>query len=147
MPVEVHHKWKQDIATVTGSEISYPLIGDPNLEVAKRFGMLPANASDTGFRTAADNHTVRSVFVIGPDKRIKLTMTYPMSTGRDFGEVLRAIDSLQLTAGHKVATPADWRQGDDVIILPSLDEEAAREAFPGGWDARTPYMRVVPQPT
>ncbi|MEM1314542.1 MAG: peroxiredoxin [Pseudomonadota bacterium] len=145
-PVATHREWKRDIEAVTGVDVAYPLIGDPNLAVAKLYGMLPADASDAGFRTAADNHTVRSVFVIGPDKRIKLTITYPMSTGRDFGEILRAIDSLQLTARHKVATPADWRQGDDVIILPSLDEAAARAAFPDGWEARTPYMRVVPQP-
>lgn len=146
-PVEQHLKWKRDIEEVTGQAVTYPLIADPVLKIAKLYGMLPANAPSTGFRSAADNQTVRSVFVIGPDKRIKLTITYPMSTGRDFNEILRAIDSLQLTASHKVATPADWRLGDDVIILPSVSDDVAAEAFPDGWRAPKPYLRVVPQPS
>ncbi len=146
-PVESHQSWTRDIEETQGVAMNYPLIADPALQIAKRYGMLPADASNSGPRTAADNHTVRSVFVIAPDKTIKLMITYPMSTGRNFGEILRVVDSLQLTATHKVATPADWCQGDDVIILPSLSDEAAREAFPAGWSAPRPYLRIVPQPS
>jgi len=146
-PIEAHVSWSKDIEETQGAKVTYPLIADPELKVAKLFGMLPADASAAAPRTAVDNHTVRCVFVIAPDKTIKLMIIYPMSTGRDFGEILRAVDSLQLTATHKVATPADWRQGDDVIILPALSDEAAREAFPKGWTAPKPYLRIVPQPS
>lgn len=146
-PVESHRSWSDDIEETQGAAVTYPLIADPKLEVAKRYAMLPAEASVNGPRTAADNHTVRSVFVIAPDKTIKLMITYPMSTGRNFKEILRVIDSLQLTATYKVATPADWHQGEDVIILPSLSDELARDAFPEGWSAPKPYLRIVPQPS
>jgi alkyl hydroperoxide reductase subunit AhpC len=146
-PVESHHAWKQDIVDVTGHAVSYPMIGDPDLAVAKLFGMLPADAGATSEgRTAADNATVRNVFVIGPDKRIKMTMTYPMTTGRNFPEILRVIDSLQLTAKHKVATPANWTQGEDVIITPAVSDEDAKAMFPSGWTAKKPYLRVTRQP-
>ncbi len=146
-PVEDHVAWARDIEEVCGHARNYPLIGDPSLEVAKLFDMLPANAGDTSEgRTPVDNATVRSVFVIGPDKTVKAMITYPMSTGRNFDEVLRLVDSCQLTARHSVATPVNWKQGEDVIIVPSVSDEAAREKFPDGWKAPKPYMRVVPQP-
>ena len=146
-PLEAHTIWSQDIKDTQGIAPNYPLIADKDLKVAKLYGMLPTDAGSTSDgRTAADNQTVRSVFVIAPDKTIKLFITYPMSTGRNFGEILRVIDSLQLTANHKVATPADWRQGEDVIILPSVSDEAAKEMFPNGWYAPKPYLRIVPQP-
>ena len=146
-PTESHLRWLDDIAEVTGWKPTYPLISDSHLRIARLFGMLPADASAEVPRNAMDNATVRCVFVIGPDRKIKLTLTYPMSTGRDFAEILRAIDSLQLTARHKVATPADWRRGDDVIILPSVSEEQARTDFPQGWRAPKPYLRIVAQPS
>ncbi|MEO1724277.1 MAG: peroxiredoxin [Pseudomonadota bacterium] len=146
-PIESHRQWTADIEETQAVRLSYPLIADPHLAVAKLFRMLPATANGAAkLRTAMDNHTARSLFVIGPDKMIKLVITYPMSTGRNFSEVLRVIDSLQLTAGHKVATPANWQQGDKVIILPSVPEEDARRAFPKGWEAPRPYMRIVDQP-
>jgi alkyl hydroperoxide reductase subunit AhpC len=146
-PVENHKKWAQDIADVMGTAPNYPMIGDTDLKVAKLYNMLPADTSGTAEgRTAADNATVRSVFIIGPDKQIKLILTYPMSTGRNFDEILRVLDSMQLTAKHKVATPVNWQRGEDVIIVPALNDEQAKEKFPGGWKTLKPYMRVVPQP-
>lgn len=146
-PVESHEKWAKDIETATGHAPNYPLIGDSELKVAKAYGMLPAEAgSNSVGRTAVDNQTVRNVFVVGPDKKIKLILVYPMSTGRNFDEILRVLDSVQLTAHHQVATPVNWRQGEDVIIVPSLSDESAREKFPEGWKATTPYLRIVPQP-
>ena len=146
-PVEDHVRWSRDIEETQGRAPNFPMIGDHDLAVAKLYGMLPAGAGDSAAgRTAADNATVRNVFVIGPDKRVKLVLVYPMSTGRNFAEILRALDSLQLTAKHQVATPADWRQGGDVIIVPSVSDEAARAKFPDGWRAPKPYMRIVPQP-
>lgn len=145
--VEDHKRWSKDIEDATGRAPNYPLIGDTDLKVAKLYGMIHPNASgDSKGRTAVDNATVRTVFVIGPDKRIKLMLIYPMSTGRNFEEVLRAIDSLQLTAKHGVATPADWKQGQDVIIATSVSDDQAKQKFPGGWRTVKPYMRVVPQP-
>ena len=145
--VEDHQRWKQDIKDATGGQVSYPMIGDTDLAVAKLYGMIHPNATGNAKgRTAADNATVRNVFVIGPDKKIKLIITYPMSTGRNFDEVLRVIDSLQLTATKSVATPANWKQGEDVIILASVSDEAAKEKFPGGWKTIKPYLRLVPQP-
>ncbi|MEM7508634.1 MAG: peroxiredoxin [Pseudomonadota bacterium] len=144
-PVEDHHRWKSDIATATGHDVSYPMIGDPDLKVAKLFDMLPASESADGARTPADNATVRSVFVIGPDKKIKLTLTYPMTTGRNFDEILRAIDSIQLTAKHKVATPANWQQGEDVIITPAVSNDEATEKF-GEFETVLPYLRKTKQP-
>ena len=145
--VEDHKRWAKDIAEATGNALNYPLIGDTNLEVAKLYDMIHPNASGNAKgRTAVDNATVRSVFMIGPDKKIKLMLTYPMSTGRDFNEVLRALDSCQLTAKHKVATPVNWKQGQDVIIVPSVSDEEAKKKFPDGWKAPKPYMRFVPQP-
>ncbi|MEL6279754.1 MAG: peroxiredoxin [Pseudomonadota bacterium] len=145
-PVENHNKWKADIKTVTGHDVDYPMIGDPDLKVAKLYEMLPAEAGETSEgRTPADNATVRSVFVIGPDKKIKLQLTYPMTTGRNFDEILRVIDSMQLTAKHKVATPAQWKQGDDVIITPAVSDEEAKEKF-GEWTAPVPYVRITKQP-
>ena len=145
--VEDHHAWAQDIEDVTGHALNYPLIGDPNLEVAKLFDMLPADAGDTSEgRTPVDNATVRSVFIIGPDKAVKAMITYPMSTGRNFDEVLRVVDSCQLTAKHAVATPVNWQPGEDVIIVPSVSDEEAREKFPDGWEAPKPYLRKVAQP-
>lgn len=145
--VEDHKRWKNDIKEVTGADVTYPMIGDSELEVAKLYGMIHPNATGGAKgRTAADNATVRNVYVIGPDKKIKLIITYPMSTGRNFDEVLRVIDSLQLTATKSVATPANWKQGDDVIILASISDEAAKEKFPGGWKTLKPYLRLVPQP-
>lgn len=145
-PVESHVKWKADIATATGHSVDYPLIGDKDLAVAKAFGMLPATDGDTSEgRTPADNATVRSVFVIGPDKKVKLVLTYPMTTGRNFNEILRAIDSMQLTAAHKVATPANWESGDDVIITPAVSDEEANEKF-GSFESVLPYLRKTKQP-
>ena len=145
--VEDHEKWSRDIEETQGHEVTYPLIGDTDLAVAKAFDMLHPNASgNAGERTAADNATVRSVFVIGPDKKVKAMITYPMSTGRNFDEVLRLLDSCQLTAKHKVATPVNWKQGEDVIIVPAVSDEEARQKFPLGWQSPKPYIRVVPQP-
>jgi alkyl hydroperoxide reductase subunit AhpC len=142
--VDDHLRWKKDIKDVTGADVQYPMIGDSQMTVAKLYGMIHPNASgDAKSRTAADNQTVRNVFVIGPDKKIKLIMTYPMSTGRNFDEILRAIDSLQLTATKSVATPADWKQGDQAIILASISDDAAKEKFPQGWKALKPYLRLV----
>ena len=142
-----HHAWKADIERSQGHAVRYPMIGDPDLEVAKLFDMLPAeDAGAAGDRTAADNQTVRSVFVIGPDKKVKLMLTYPMSTGRNFDEVLRVIDSMQLTADHKVATPVNWKPGEDVIILPAVSNEEAAKKYPEGWESPLDYIRVVPQP-
>ena len=146
-PVESHTKWKADIKTATGHEVDYPLIGDKNLEVAKLYDMLPAAAGDSSEgRTPADNATVRSVFVIGPDKKIRLVLTYPMTTGRNFAEILRAIDSIQLTAKHQVATPADWKQGEDVIITAAVSNEDAVKRF-GSFDTVLPYLRKTKQPS
>ena len=145
--VDDHNAWLNDIEETQGHAVNYPLIGDSNLEVAKLYDMIHPNASGTAKeRTPADNATIRSVFVIGPDKLIKLIITYPMSTGRNFDEVLRVLDSIQLTAQHKVATPVNWRNGEDVIIVPAVSDEAAREKFPDGWKAPKPYLRIVPQP-
>jgi thioredoxin-dependent peroxiredoxin len=146
-PVAQHAGWADDIAETQGVAPNYPLIGDADLSVAKLYDMLPATASgDPAQRTASDNQTVRNVFVIGPDKRIKLILVYPMTTGRNFDEVLRVIDSLQLTANHKVATPVNWRPGEDVIIVTSVSDEEARRTYPDGWRAPRPYLRIVPQP-
>ncbi|CAN5544775.1 peroxiredoxin [soil metagenome] len=145
--VDDHQRWKNDIKDVTGAVVNYPMIGDPDLSVAKLYGMIHPNATGVAKgRTAADNFTVRNVFIIGPDKKIKLILTYPMTTGRNFHEILRVIDSLQLTAKNSVATPANWKQGEDVIILGSVSDEAAKEKFPGGWKTIKPYLRLVPQP-
>ncbi len=146
-PVEDHARWAKDIEETQGAPVNYPMIGDPELKVAKLYDMLPADASgDPKTRTANNNATVRTVFIIGPDKKIKLMLFYPMSTGRNFGEILRVVDSLQLTARHKVSTPADWRQGQDVIISGSVNDEEAKKQYPGGWKAPKPYLRIVPQP-
>jgi thioredoxin-dependent peroxiredoxin len=146
-PVESHRKWEKDIHETQGHAVMYPMIGDPELTVAKLYDMLPATEAGTSEnRTAATNQTVRSVFVIGPDKKIKLTLTYPMATGRNFDEILRVIDSMQLTAKHKVATPANWRNGEDVIITAALSDADAKEKFPSGWKTIKPYLRVVAQP-
>ncbi len=146
-PVEDHRKWADDIADATGYRPNYPMIGDRDLNVAKQYGMLPAEApSDSAGRTPADNATVRTVFVIGPDKKIKLMLAYPMTTGRNFAEILRAIDSMQLTAKHQVSTPSDWKVGDDVIILPSVSDADAKAKYPGGFVTKKPYLRIVPQP-
>lgn len=146
-PVGNHEKWSKDIEETQGHAVNYPLIGDPELEVAKQFDMLPAGAGDTSEgRTAADNQTVRTVFLIGPDKKIKMQLTYPMSTGRNFDEVLRVLDSCQLTAKHQVATPVNWKPGEDVIIVPTVSNEDAGKKYPGGWKTLTPYLRIVPQP-
>ena len=145
--VEDHHAWSADIEETQGHAVNYPLIGDTNLEIAKRYDMLHPNASgDAKDRTPLDNQTVRSVFIIGPDKKIKATLAYPMSTGRNFDELIRLLDSCQLTAKHKVATPSNWKQGDDVIIVPAVSDEEAKEKFPNGWDSPKPYIRIVPQP-
>jgi alkyl hydroperoxide reductase subunit AhpC len=145
-PVGNHEKWSQDIKETQGYMPNYPMIGDADLKVSKAYGMLPAQADPSGPRTAADNMTVRNVFVIGPDKKIKLIIVYPMTTGRNFDEVLRVIDSLQLTAKHRVATPVNWKQGDDVIIAGSVNDEEAKKLYPQGWKAPRPYIRIVPQP-
>lgn len=142
-----HDEWMKDIEETQGHAVNYPLIGDSALEVAKLYDMIHPNASGAAkARNAADNATIRSVFVIGPDKLIKLIITYPMSTGRNFDEVLRVLDSIQLTARHKVATPVNWRQGENVIIVPAVSDEDAKEKFPDGWEAPKPYLRIVPQP-
>ena len=147
-PLDNHEKWARDIEETQGTALNYPIIGDPEFEVAKAYGMLPADVSgDPTARTPAQNQTVRNVFVIGPDKKIKLILVYPMTTGRNFDEVLRVIDSLQLTAEHKVSTPVNWQQGEDVIIAGSVTDEQAREIWPEGWEAPRPYIRIVPQPT
>ncbi|HSV28400.1 MAG TPA: peroxiredoxin [Candidatus Omnitrophota bacterium] len=146
-PVDSHAKWAKDIEETQGHAVNYPLIGDPDLKVVKLYDMLPDDAGDTAQgRTASDNATVRSVFVIGPDKKIKAMLTYPMSTGRNFDEVLRILDSCQLTREHQVATPVNWHPGDDVIIVPSMSDDEARQRFPDGWTAPRPYMRIVHQP-
>ena len=146
-PVDNHARWAKDIEETQGFLPSYPMIGDTDLKVAKLYGMLPASTSGVaGERTAADNMTVRTVFVIGPDKKIKLMIVYPMTTGRNFDEVLRVIDSMQLTAKHRVATPVNWRQGDDAIIAGSVSDDEAKTIYPSGWKAPKPYLRIVPQP-
>jgi alkyl hydroperoxide reductase subunit AhpC len=146
-PVGNHEKWAKDIEETQGAKVNYPLIGDSDLRVAKAYDMLPASAgSSSEGRTPADNATVRSVFIIGPDKKVKAMLTYPMSTGRNFDEVLRLLDSCQLTAKHTVATPVNWKPGEDVIIPPSVSDEQAKTKFPGGWRALKPYLRIVPQP-
>ena len=142
-----HLAWSKDIEETQGAAVNYPMIGDEDLAVAKLYGMLPAETSGSAEgRTAADNLTVRNVYVIGPDKQIKLMLTYPMATGRNFDEILRVIDSLQLTANHQVATPANWKHGEEVIIVPAVTDEAAKEKYPDGWRADKPYLRYVPQP-
>jgi alkyl hydroperoxide reductase subunit AhpC len=146
-PVDRHSGWAKDIEETQGTALNYPIIGDPDLAVAKLYDMLPAEASgDPTKRTAADNQTVRNVYVVGPDKKLKLILIYPMTTGRNFDEVLRVIDSMQLTAKHKVATPVNWKQGEDVIIAGSVSDEDARKTYPQGWKAPKPYLRIVPQP-
>jgi len=146
-PVDNHAAWAKDIAETQGTAPNFPMIADFDLKVAKLYGMLPADAPETcDGRTAADNATVRNVYVVGPDKKIKLVLSYPMSTGRNFDEVLRVLDSLQLTAKYKVATPANWKDGQDVIILTSVTDAEAKEKYPAGWKAIKPYLRVVPQP-
>jgi alkyl hydroperoxide reductase subunit AhpC len=146
-PVDDHEKWVGDIEETQGAKVTYPLIGDSDLNVAKLYGMLPANeGSSSAGRTAANNATVRNVYVVGPDKQVKLVISYPMSTGRNFDEILRVIDSLQLTAIHKVATPVNWKHGEDVIILPAVSDEDAKKTYPDGWKAPRPYLRIVPQP-
>ena len=146
-PVEDHKQWSQDILDVTGHKPSYPLIGDKELSVSKLYGMLPASLGNSSEgRTAVDNQTVRNVYIVGPDKKIKLILSYPMATGRNFDEILRVIDSLKLTAEHKVATPANWKQGGDVIIVPAVKDDEAKNLFPEGWQSIKPYLRVVKQP-
>jgi thioredoxin-dependent peroxiredoxin len=146
-PMENHEQWATDIEETQGHRPNYPIIADGDFQVSKLYGMLPAETEgDPTTRTPADNQTVRNVFVIGPDKKVKLVLVYPMTTGRNFDEVLRVIDSLQLTAQHKVATPAQWQQGDDVIIAGSVSDEDARETYPDGWDSPKPYIRIVSQP-
>jgi thioredoxin-dependent peroxiredoxin len=144
-PVDDHKRWAKDIEETQGKAPNYPIIGDSDLSVAKLYDMIHPNATG-GKRTAADNATVRSVFVVGPDKKVKLTLTYPMTTGRNFDEVLRVIDSIQLTAKHKVATPVNWKAGEDVIIAGSVSDEEAKQKYPGGWKSPKPYLRIVPQP-
>ena len=145
--VEDHESWSKDIEETQGHAVNYPLIGDTNLEIAKLYDMLHPNASgEAKDRTPVDNQTVRSVFVIGPDKKVKAMLTYPMSTGRNFDEILRILDSCQLTAKHKVATPVNWKQGEDVIIVPAVSNEEAKEKYPDGWTSPKPYIRIVPQP-
>ena len=147
-PVGSHKEWSKDIEETQGFAPNYPMIGDPELKVAKLYGMLPADAGETSEgRTAVDNQTVRNVYIIAPDKTVKLMISYPMSTGRNFHEVLRVLDSIQLTAKHQVATPVNWNDGDDVIIVPAVSDEAAKEKFPDGWKAPKPYLRIIPQPT
>ena len=145
--VSDHEKWSKDIENSQGHSVSYPLVGDPGLDVVKAFDMLPAeDGNSSEGRTAADNATARSVFLIGPDKKVKATLTYPMSTGRNFHEILRLLDSCQLTAKEQVATPVNWQQGDDVIILPAVSDDEAKEKYPEGWKTPLPYIRIVPQP-
>jgi len=146
-PVADHDRWKADIENTQGHKVAYPMIGDADLNVAKLYGMLPAEAGDTcAGRTAGTNATVRTVFMIGPDKKIKLMLVYPMTTGRNFDEVLRVLDSMQLTAKHQVATPANWKPGNDVIIVPAVSNEDAAKKYPAGWNTVLPYLRVVAQP-
>lgn len=146
-PVASHAKWADDIKETQGHAVNYPMIGDPTLAVSKAYGMLPAEAGDScDGRTAADNQTVRNVYVIGPDKKVKLVLMYPMTTGRNFDEILRVIDSLQLTAKHRVATPVNWKHGEDVIIAGSVSDDEAKTIYPNGWKAPKPYIRIVPQP-
>ena len=146
-PVSDHKKWVADIEETQGAKVNYPLIGDPELKIAKLYGMLPAEAGDTcQGRTPNDNATVRTVFIVGPDKKIKLQLSYPMSTGRNFDEILRVLDSLQLTAKHKVSTPVNWKPGEDVIISGAVSNEEAQKQYPAGWKAPKPYLRIVPQP-
>lgn len=146
-PVADHHRWAKDIEETQGHAVEYPMIGDPELKVAKAYDMLPEAAGSTSQgRTAADNATVRSVFIIGPDKKIKAMLTYPMSTGRNFDEVMRLLDSCQLTAKHKVATPVNWKHGEDVIIVPAVSDAEAKEKYPEGWKSPKPYIRIVKQP-
>jgi len=146
-PVDSHGKWVADIEETQGAVVKYPMIGDTDLAVAKLYNMLPAEEPGTSDgRTAATNATVRSVFIVGPDKKIKLMLTYPMTTGRNFDEILRVLDSMQLTAKHKVATPVNWKHGDDVIIAGSVSDDDAKKLFPDGWKAPKPYLRIVPQP-
>jgi len=145
--VDDHKRWSKDIEETQGHAPNYPMIGDRDLAIAKLYGMLPASASgDASGRTPMDNATVRNVYIVGPDKKVKLVISYPMSTGRNFAEILRALDSLQLTAKHQVATPVNWNDGDDVIIVPAVSNEAAKEKYPGGWQSPKPYIRIVPQP-
>ena len=145
--VRDHHEWMKDIEETQGHALNFPLIGDHDLKVAKLYGMLHPNAGDTAKgRTAVDNATVRTVFLIGPDKLVRATFAYPMSSGRNFDEVLRLLDSVQLTAKHKVATPVNWKRGEDVVIVPSVSEDEARKRFPNGWKAPKPYLRIVPEP-
>jgi thioredoxin-dependent peroxiredoxin len=147
-PIDNHSKWAQDIEETQGTAPNYPIIGDSDFNVSKLYGMLPEDvAGDPTSRTPADNQTVRNVFVIGPDKKVKLLLVYPMTTGRNFDEVLRVIDSLQLTASHKVATPAQWNPGDNVIIAGSVSDEDAKKTYPEGWESPRPYIRIVPDPT
>ena len=146
-PVADHQRWSKDIEETQGHAVTYPMIGDPELKVAKAYDMLPEESGTASQgRTAADNATVRSVFVIGPDKKVKAMLTYPMSTGRNFDEVVRILDSCQLTAKHKVATPVNWKQGQDVIIVPAVSDEDAKKTYPAGWKSPKPYLRIVPQP-
>ena len=146
-PVDRHAAWSKDIAETQGVEPEFPMIGDPDLSISKLYGMLPADAGETcEGRTAADNATVRNVYVVGPDKKVKLVLSYPMTAGRNFQEILRVIDSLQLTAKHRVATPADWKQGNEVIIVTAVSDEEAKGLYPNGWRAEKPYLRYVPQP-
>jgi alkyl hydroperoxide reductase subunit AhpC len=146
-PVTSHGKWASDIEETQGHKVNYPMIGDPELKIAKLYDMLPAEAGDScEGRTPADNATVRTVFIVGPDKKVKMMMSYPMSSGRNFDEILRVLDSLQLNAKHNVATPVNWKPGDDVIIPTSVSEEQAKQKYPGGWKTLKPYLRVVAQP-
>jgi alkyl hydroperoxide reductase subunit AhpC len=145
-PVSDHTRWAKDIEETQGTAVNYPMIGDPDLTVAKLYDMIHPNASGSTPRTAADNATIRSVFIVGPDKKIKLILTYPMTTGRNFDEVLRVLDSMQLTAKHKVATPVNWKSGEDVIIAGSVSNDEAKAKYPAGWKAPKPYLRIVPQP-
>jgi alkyl hydroperoxide reductase subunit AhpC len=146
-PVSSHGKWAVDIAETQGHKVNYPMIGDPELKIAKLYDMLPADSGTTSEgRTAANNATVRTVFVVGPDKKIKLMLSYPMSTGRNFDEVLRVLDSIQLTTAHKVSTPVNWKPGEDVIISGNVSDDEAKQKYPGGWKSPRPYIRIVPQP-
>ena len=145
-PVDDHHRWKDDIKTVTGNSVGYPMIGDPEMKVAKLYDMLPASEEKIEGRTPADNQTVRTVFIVGPDRKVKLSQTYPMTTGRNFDEILRALDSIQLTMDHQVSTPANWKQGENVIVVPAVSDEDAKARF-DGFDKVLPYLRTVKQPT
>ncbi len=144
-PVEDHHRWKSDIASLTGNEVTYPMIGDPEMKVAKLYDMLPVTETRVDGRTPADNQTVRTVFIIGPDRKVKMSMTYPMTTGRNFDEILRALDSIRLTADHQVATPANWKNGEDVIITPAVSDDDAKARF-GEFERPLPYLRRTRQP-